>query len=94
MVRRKSKLYMGNLSDEGVWEFDLDESNTNEAGATMNLGIDIRWASGFALAADNSIYFTTSAINYPADQQAPYELFRMVWDKKQEAPPTIQELGA
>ena len=93
MVLRRSTLYMGNLSDEGVWQFDLTETNTAEAGATMNLGVDIRWADSFALAPDGSVYFTTSALNYPADQQAPYELFHMVWDKQKDAPPTFQELS-
>lgn len=93
MVLRRAKLYMGNLSDEGVWQFDLEEANTADAGATMNLGVDIRWASSFALAPDGSIYFTTSAINYPVDRQAPYELFRLVWDKTKDAPQTFQEMS-
>ncbi len=82
MVLRNESLYMGALSNEGIWEFQLDETNVSEAGALLNLGRDIRWADSFALAADNSVYFTTSAINYPPDQQAPYELFHLVWPDK------------
>ncbi|MBO4852367.1 MAG: hypothetical protein J5477_01900 [Schwartzia sp.] len=82
MVLRDNSLFMGALSNEGVWEFQLDLPNVAEAGALLNLGKDIRWADSFALAADNSIYFTTSAINYPPGQQAPYELYHMVWPEK------------
>lgn len=82
MVLREDALYMGALSSEGVWEFFLDEPNVLEAGAILNLGVDIRWADSFALAADNSVYFTTSALNYPVDQQPPYELYHMVWPEK------------
>ena len=82
MVLRGNALYMGALSNEGIWEFKLDESNISEAGSILNFGIDIRWADSFARAADNSVYFTTSAINYPPDQQAPYELYHIVWPEK------------
>ena len=81
MVFLDDALYMGALSSEGIWEFFLDEPNITEAGAILNLGVDIRWADSFARAADNSLYFTTSAFNYPVDQQAPYELYHMVWPK-------------
>ncbi len=84
MVLREDALYMGALSSEGVWEFFPDETNVLEAGAILNLGVDIRWADSFALAADKSVYFTTSALNYPVDQQPPYELFHMVWPEKRE----------
>lgn len=82
MVLRNNALYMGALSYEGIWEFRLDESNVAEAGAILNLGVDIRWADSFARAADNSLYFTTSALNYPADQQPPYELYHMIWPSR------------
>lgn len=82
MVFRDDALYMGALSSEGIWEFFLDEPNVSEAGAILNLGVDIRWADSFARAADNSIYFTTSALNYPVEQQPPYELYHMVWPTK------------
>ena len=84
MVFREDALYMGALSSEGIWEFFLDEPNVTEAGAILNLGVDIRWADSFALAADKSLYFTTSALNYPVEQQPPYELYRMVWPEKRE----------
>lgn len=82
MVLRNDALYMGALSSEGIWEFLLNESNVSEAGSILNLGVDIRWADSFACAADNSVYFTTSALNYPVDQQPPYELYHMVWPEK------------
>ena len=86
MVRRRDALYMGALSNEGIWEFFPDEPNVMEAGAILNLGKDIRWADSFALASDDSIYFTTSAVNYPVEQQPPYELYRMVWKDQKESP--------
>ena len=82
MVLRGNALYMGALSNEGVWEFMLDESNVAEAGSILNFGKDIRWADSFARAADNSVYFTTSAINYPKEQQPPYELYHITWPER------------
>ncbi len=82
MVLREDALYMGALSSEGVWEFILDEANVADAGSVLNLGTDIRWAERFALAPDNSVYFTTSSVNYPPEQQPPYMIYRMVWKKK------------
>ena len=73
---------MGALSSEGIWEFVVDEPNVAEAGAILNLGVDLRWADSFARAADDSLYFTTSALNYPIDKQPPYELYHMVWPEK------------
>lgn len=81
MVLRDGCLYMGDLADEGVWEFDLEAENTNEAGTILPLKKDFRWADSFALAPDGSVYFTTSAINYPPEQQPPYELYRLVFPK-------------
>ena len=86
MVLRRDALYMGALSNEGIWEFRLDEANVAEAGAILNLGKDIRWADSFALAKDNSVYFTTSATNYPVEKQPPYELYHMVWPDKRQSP--------
>ncbi len=82
MVLRNDTLYMGALSNEGVWEFHLDETNVAESGAILNLGKDIRWANSFALASNDSILFITSANNYPAAEQPPYEMYRMTWPKK------------
>lgn len=84
MVLRNGMLYMGALSNEGVWEFELDKTDVAEAGAILNLGKDIRWASSFALAPNDSVYFITSANNYPPDQQKPYEMYRMTWPKKRD----------
>ena len=81
MVLRNGYLYMGDLADEGVWEFDVEVENTDEAGTILPLKKDFRWADSFALAPDGSIYFTTSAINYPPEQQPPYELYRLVFPK-------------
>ena len=86
MVLRDDALYMGALSSEGIWEFYLDEPNVAEAGAILNFGKDIRWADSFALASDKSVYFTTSAVNYPVEQQPPYELYHIVWPEKPSTP--------
>ncbi|MBQ9364516.1 MAG: hypothetical protein IJT82_01965 [Schwartzia sp.] len=82
MVIRGDYLYMGDLADEGILELDTTLAGKKEAGAILNLGKDVRWASSFALGLDGSIYFTTSAENYPIDQQKPYELYKMSWTKK------------
>ncbi|MGN0940286.1 MAG: L-dopachrome tautomerase-related protein [Selenomonadaceae bacterium] len=82
MTLRGDFLYMGDLADEGVFEIDLEETNKKEAGAILNLKKDIRWANSFATAPDGKVYFTTSASNYPVDQQQPYELYTLTWDDK------------
>ena len=85
MVLRDNYLFMGDLADEAVWRFDLTEPNKKEAGSMMvELQKDFRWPASFALAPDKSVYFTTTAANYPKDQQAPYELYRMAWTKSME----------
>ncbi|MGP1471807.1 MAG: L-dopachrome tautomerase-related protein [Schwartzia sp. (in: firmicutes)] len=85
MVLREGTLYMGDLADEGVWAFELGMDNANEAGRILQLKKDVRWADSFALAPDGSIYFTTSATNYPPEQQPPYELCRLVFPQRQAA---------
>lgn len=82
MTLRNTCLYMGDLSTEGIWEFDLSETNVAEAGAILNLGIDVRWASALAPGGEDDIYFITSAINYPPEEQPPYELYHMKWLSK------------
>lgn len=84
MVLREGCLYMGDLADEGVWEFDVEAEHTGDAGRILPLKRDFRWADSFALAPDGSIYFTTSAVNYPPEQQPPYELYRLVFPKGRE----------
>lgn len=82
MVLRDGVLYMGNLADEGLWEFELDLENSKEAGRLLNFKKDFRWASAFSLAPDGTIYFITSAVNYPPEQQPPYELYRIRFPKQ------------
>jgi len=78
VMHHKTYLFMGDLSDEGVLRFDTLD-NTSEI---MPFGIDFKWAGHFALAPDTSIYFTTSAINYPANKRPPYEMYRMSWKQE------------
>ncbi len=85
MVLRDDILYMGDLADEAVWAFDIYDPNKKDAGRILaELQKDFRWPASFALAPDKSVYFTTTAANYPPNQRAPYELYRMVWSKNKE----------
>ena len=77
MILHKEKLYMANLPEETIWEFDLK----TRQGHNLALPIDIRWADSFAKGTDGSIYFTTSQINYPMENRKKYELYRMTVDK-------------
>ncbi len=77
MVLRKGKLFMANLAEEKIWEFDL----AAKTGKNVDLPENIRWADSFSLAADGNIYFTTSQINYPLQKRKGYELFRLVFDE-------------
>ena len=70
--------------EKGFKGMPRTEAEKAWTGAILNLGKDIRWADSFALASDDSIYFTTSAVNYPVEQQPPYELYRMVWKDQKE----------
>ena len=75
ILLKDDKLYMGDLPNETLWVFDLKMKK----GQPLAFSEPIRWADSFALAPDGSIYFTTSAINYPLDQRKPYGLYRLVW---------------
>ncbi len=77
MILHKGKLYMANLPEEGIWEFDL----VSKKGKNLLLPRDIHWADSFAKATDGSIYFTTSQINYPVEQRGKYEIYRMTFDE-------------
>ena len=77
MILRKGKLIMANLPEEKIWEFDL----RTKTGKNLDLPESIRWADSFSLAADDSVYFTTSQINYPLQERKAYELYRLVLDE-------------
>jgi sugar lactone lactonase YvrE len=76
MILRNGRLYMANLPDETIWEYDLSKGT----GHNLPLGENIRWADSFARASDGSIYFTTSEINYKKEQRVPYGLYRLTVD--------------
>jgi sugar lactone lactonase YvrE len=76
MLLKDGKLYMANLPEETIWEYDLKKGT----GHNLFLGEDIRWADSFAKGPDNSIYFTTSEINYAKEQRVPYSLYRLTVD--------------
>ncbi|MCD8167390.1 MAG: major royal jelly family protein [Bacteroides sp.] len=72
MILYQNKLYMGNLPEEGIWEFDLSTRTRR----TLHWGETIRWADSFAKDTDGYIYFTTSQINYPEEQRVAYGMFK------------------
>lgn len=74
MLLQGNKLYMGNLPKEGVWEYDL---KTGE-GVNIDLGEPVRWADSFAADKEGNIYFTTSQINYPREQQEKFKIIKMM----------------
>ncbi|MCC8089016.1 MAG: major royal jelly family protein [Rikenellaceae bacterium] len=71
-ILHNDKLYMANLPEEGVWEYDL----VNGKGRTLDFGTTIRWADSFAKDSEGYVYFTTSQINYPENQRIKYGLFK------------------
>ena len=73
MLLRQGKLYMADLPEEGLWEFDLQ----SRTGRLLETGVPIRWADSFAMAPDGSVYFTTSQINYPKEKREKYGLYRL-----------------
>lgn len=75
MVLYHGYLYMANLPEEGIWEYNI----ATRTGRTLPLSNALRWADSFARAADSSIYFTTSQINYPLEQRTTYGLYRLVF---------------
>ena len=72
MVLYNNKLYMANLPEEKIWEFDLASGK----GRNLSLPFDIRWADSFAKAS-GGLYFTTSQINYPPEKRKRYEIYRL-----------------
>jgi len=74
MILHRGKLYMADLPGEGIWEFTIE----SRRGRTLPLMQPLRWADSFAKAPDNSLYFTTSQINYPLEQRTTYGLYRLV----------------
>ena len=73
MILQDGKLYMADLPEEKVWQYDLQSGK----GKDLELGKVIRWADSFAKGPDGSLYFTTSEINYPKEQREPYGLYRL-----------------
>lgn len=73
MLLLDDKLYMGNLPEEGIWQYDLK----SRFGTSIDLGESIRWADSFACDRDGCIYFTTSQINYPRELQEKFKLRKM-----------------
>lgn len=80
MVRRDTWLIMGDLPDQGIWEFDFqDEVNK---GSLFDVGIDVKWADSFAVDGVNDLYFTESQYNLEFDNREAYKLYKITWDKR------------
>ena len=77
MILHNGKLYMANLPEEKIREFDLATGK----GRNLSLPFDIQWADSFAKAPDDSIYFTTSQINYPLEERQKYGIYRFIIDE-------------
>ncbi len=73
MLRVGEKLYMGDLSAEGVWVYDL----VTKKGAAVKLPHTVRWADSFARDKEGNVYFTTTQLNYPADQRIPFRVYKL-----------------
>ncbi len=78
MLRIGNKIYMGDLSAEGVWVYDLD----SKKGTRAKLPHTVRWADSFTHDREGNIYFTTTQLNYPAAQYIPFKIYKMSPSKK------------
>lgn len=83
-----NKLYMANLPNESIWQYDL----VSGCGQNIELSTPIRWADSFATDKDGNIYFTTSQINYPADNREKYKIMKMT-KKEQVYPKSFSHIG-
>lgn len=79
MVRRGTRLVMGDLPDEGIWEFDFQDEISK--GELFNVGIDVKWADSFAIDAVENLYFTETQNNYDFDRRDSYKLYKISWGK-------------
>lgn len=73
MWLNNSTLYMADLPNEGLFEVDVKTG----IGKQMLIGQKVRWADSFAEDNQGNLYFTTSQINYPKDQQIKFEIYKV-----------------
>ncbi|MGL4327494.1 MAG: lactoylglutathione lyase family protein [Tannerellaceae bacterium] len=88
MLLHNNKLFMGDLSKEGIWVYDLHKKQ----GQNIDLGFGVRWADSFAADHEGTIYFTTSQINYPVNQRNKYQIIAMK-KKEQVYPKAFSHIG-
>lgn len=88
MILSGGKLYMANLPQEGIWQYDL----VSGRGQTISLGQPIRWADSFASDKDGNVYFTTSQINYSINNREKYKIMKMI-KKEPVYPRTFSHIG-
>lgn len=80
MVRRDTWLIMGDLPDEGIWEFDFQDEVSK--GGLFDVGIDVKWADSFAIDNVKNLYFTESQQNLEFDRRDTYKLYKVSWGKE------------
>lgn len=73
MWLKNSTLYMADLPNEGLFEVDVKTG----VGKQMFIGQKVRWADSFAEDNQGNLYFTTSQINYPKEQQVKFEIYKV-----------------
>lgn len=77
MIRVGRKLYMANLPQECIWQYDL----VSRTGQNIIYSEKIRWADSFTVDKRGDIYFTTSQINYPKDKRGKYKIMKLTINK-------------
>ena len=71
---------MGDLPDEGIWEFDFQDEVSK--GGLFDVGIDVKWADSFAIDNVKNLYFTESQQNLEFDRRDTYKLYKVSWGKE------------
>jgi len=83
-----NKLYMADLPNESIWEYDL----STKRGKKVDINEQIRWADSFAKDSEGNIYFTTSQINYSVEQREKFKIIKMM-KKESVYPKSFSHIG-
>jgi len=73
LILLNDKILMANLPHESIWEYNLNKRK----GRNIVLKERIRWADSFTADKSGNIYFTTSQINYKAEELEHFKIYKM-----------------
>ena len=73
LILLNDKILMANLPHESIWEYNLNKRK----GRNIVFKERIRWADSFTADKNGNIYFTTSQINYKAEELEHFKIYKM-----------------